>query len=640
MKDHDDLELKKSVDNYDASTIQVLKGLEAVRKRPAMYIGDVGIRGLHHLIFEVVDNSVDEALAGVCDYIKVTIDKETVTVEDNGRGIPTDMHPTQKKSALEVVMTTLHAGGKFDDKAYRISGGLHGVGVSAVNALCESLQVEVYRDDKIFFQEYHKGEPKAAVKMIGKTKKNGTKVVFVPDQEIFRKIEFSKDFVCQRLRELAFLNKGLKIDFEDLVSGSKERFFSQGGVVDLIKYLDSGRNRLHKPVYFMETVSNIQIEVALEYNDSYLENIFTYANTINTHEGGSHLVGFKSALTRVMNEYARKHNLLKEGIALTGEDTREGLTAVVSIKIREPQFEGQTKTKLGNPEAKGVVESLVNERLSTFLEENPRYSSVILGKVIAAAKSREAARKARELTRRKSLLDSDSLPGKLADCSSDDPEVSEIFVVEGDSAGGSAKQGRDRMYQAILPLRGKILNVEKSGLNKILSNEEIRTIISAIGCGIGEDEFNIDKLRYKKIVIMTDADVDGAHIRTLLLTFFFRFMRDLIDAGVIYIAQPPLYRMRHDKKEDYLYSDDDLQKYLKKNSSDKFDIQRYKGLGEMNPQQLWQTTMDPEKRILKKVTMEDAAEADRLFSILMGDEVEPRRKFIEENARYVENLDV
>jgi DNA gyrase subunit B len=537
-------------------------------------------------------------------------------------------------------MTTLHAGGKFDDKAYRISGGLHGVGVSAVNALCDSLQVEVYRDGKVFFQEYHKGDPKAAVKMTGKTSKNGTKVIFVPDQEIFRKIEFSKDFVCQRLRELSFLNKGLKIDFEDLTSGAKERFFSQGGVVDLIKYLDSGRTRLHKPVYFMETASDIQIEVAMEYNDSYLENIFTYANTINTHEGGSHLVGFKSALTRVMNEYARKHNLLKEGIALTGEDTREGLTAVVSIKIREPQFEGQTKTKLGNPEAKGVVESLVNERLSTFLEENPRYSSVILGKVIAAAKSREAARKARELTRRKSLLDNDSLPGKLADCSSDDPEVSEIFVVEGDSAGGSAKQGRDRTYQAILPLRGKILNVEKSGLNKILSNEEIRTIISAIGCGIGEEEFNIAKLRYKKIVIMTDADVDGAHIRTLLLTFFFRFMRDLIDAGVIYIAQPPLYRLRHDKKEDYLYSDEDLQKYLKKNSGEKYDIQRYKGLGEMNPQQLWQTTMDPEQRLLKKVAMEDAAEADRLFSILMGDEVEPRRKFIEENARYVENLDV
>jgi DNA gyrase subunit B len=640
MKEHDEPELKKSVDRYDASKIQVLKGLEAVRKRPAMYIGDIGIRGLHHLIFEVVDNSVDEALAGVCDYIRVSIDKNTVTVEDNGRGIPTDMHPTQKKSALEVVMTMLHAGGKFDDKAYRISGGLHGVGVSAVNALCESLQVEVYRDGKIFFQEYRQGEPVAPVKSIGKIKKNGTKIVFTPDKKIFPKIEFSKDFVCQRLRELAFLNKGLKIDFEDVASGAKDKFFSQGGVVDLIKYLDSGRNRLHKPVYFMETVSNIQIEVALEYNDSYLENIFTYANTINTHEGGSHLVGFKSALTRVMNEYARKHNLLKEGIALTGEDTREGLTAVVSIKIREPQFEGQTKTKLGNPEAKGVVESLVNERLSSFLEENPRYSSVILGKVIAAAKSREAARKARELTRRKSLLDSDSLPGKLADCSSDDPEVSEIFVVEGDSAGGSAKQGRDRTYQAILPLRGKILNVEKSGLNKILSNEEIRTIISAIGCGIGDDEFNIAKLRYKKIVIMTDADVDGAHIRTLLLTFFFRFMRDLIDAGVIYIAQPPLYRLRHDKKEEYLYSDEDLQKFLKKNAGDKYDIQRYKGLGEMNPQQLWLTTMDPEKRLLKKVTMEDAAEADRLFSILMGDEVEPRRKFIEENARYVENLDV
>jgi DNA gyrase subunit B len=640
MKELDEGELQKSIDRYDASKIQVLKGLEAVRKRPAMYIGDVSIRGLHHLIFEVVDNSVDEALAGVCDYIKVTIEKNTVTVEDNGRGIPTDLHPTQKKSALEVVMTTLHAGGKFDDKAYRISGGLHGVGVSAVNALCESLQVEVYRDGKIFFQEYRKGEPTEPVKVIGKAKKNGTKVTFIPDKEIFKKVEFSKDFVCQRLRELAFLNRGLKIDFEDLATDAKERFFSQGGLVDMIKYLDSGRNRLHTPIYFVDTLNNIQIEVGMEYNDSYLENIFTYANTINTHEGGAHLVGFKSALTRVMNEYARKHNLLKEGIALTGEDTREGLTAVVSIKIREPQFEGQTKTKLGNPEAKGAVESLVNERLSTFLEENPRYSSVILGKVIAAAKSREAARKARELTRRKSLLDSDSLPGKLADCSSDDPEVSEIFVVEGDSAGGSAKQGRDRTYQAILPLRGKILNVEKSGLNKILSNEEIRTIISAIGCGIGENEFDITKLRYKKIVIMTDADVDGAHIRTLLLTFFFRFMRDLIDAGVIYIAQPPLYRLHHDKKEDYLYSDEELQKFLKKNSDDKYDIQRYKGLGEMNPQQLWQTTMDPEKRILKKVTMEDAAEADRLFSILMGDEVEPRRKFIEENARYVENLDV
>ncbi len=640
MKEKNDGDLKKSIDTYDASKIQVLKGLEAVRKRPAMYIGDTGIRGLHHLIFEVVDNSIDEALAGVCDYIKVTVDKTVVTVEDNGRGIPTDMHPTQKKSALEVVMTVLHAGGKFDDKAYAISGGLHGVGVSAVNALCEHLEVEVYRDGKIFYQEYFKGEPKAPVKTTGKVKKNGTKITFLADKEIFKKIEFSKDFICQRLRELAFLNNGLKIDFEDTVTGTKERFFSQGGVVDMIKYLDSGRNRLHKPIHFQETSGGIQIEVGMEYNDSYLENIFTYANTINTHEGGTHLVGFKSALTRVMNDYTRKHNLLKEGISLTGEDTREGLTAVVSVKIREPQFEGQTKTKLGNPEAKGAVESLVNERLSALLEENPRYASVILGKIIAAAKSREAARKARELTRRKSLLDNDTLPGKLADCSSDDPGVSEIFVVEGDSAGGSAKQGRDRTYQAILPLRGKILNVEKSNLNKILSNEEIRTLISAIGCGIGESEFDITKLRYRKIVIMTDADVDGAHIRTLLLTFFFRFMKDLIEDGVIYIAQPPLYRIKHDKREDYLYSDEELQKFFKKNPGDKHDIQRYKGLGEMNPQQLWQTTMDPERRILKKVAMEDAAEADRLFSILMGDEVEPRRKFIEENARYVENLDI
>jgi len=631
---------EKVKDRYDASKIQVLKGLEAVRRRPAMYIGDVGFRGLHHLIFEVVDNSVDEALAGHCDYIKVMIDRDVVTVEDNGRGIPTDMHPTQKKSALEVVLTMLHAGGKFDDKAYRISGGLHGVGVSAVNALCEWLKVEVYREGKVFFQSYHKGDPDAAVKVTGKAKKTGTTVIFKPDQEIFNKIEYSKDIISQRLRELTFLNKGLKIDFEDVESKTKERFFSTGGVIDLVKYLDSGRNRLHKPIYFHQKQNGIEVEVALEYNDSYLENIFTFANTINTHEGGSHLVGFKSALTRVLNEYGRKHNQLKEDLSLTGEDTREGLTAVVSIKIREPQFEGQTKTRLGNPEAKGAVESLVNENLSAFLEENPRYASVIVQKVLAAAKSREAARKARELTRRKSLIDNESLPGKLADCSSSNPDESEIFVVEGDSAGGSAKQGRDRAFQAILPLRGKILNVEKSGLNKILGNEEIRTLISAIGCGIGEDEFDITRIRYKKVVIMTDADVDGAHIRTLLLTFFFRFMKELIEAGIIYIAQPPLYRLKHDRKEDYFYADDDLQKFLKKHASEKHEIQRYKGLGEMNPQQLWQTTMDPEKRILKKVTMEDAAQADRLFSILMGDEVEPRRKFIEENARYVVNLDV
>jgi len=633
-------EKNKHSREYDASKIQVLKGLEAVRRRPAMYIGDVGLRGLHHLIFEVVDNGIDEALAGFCDQIKVLIDNDVVEVEDNGRGIPTDMHPTQKKSALEVVMTMLHAGGKFDDKVYRISGGLHGVGVSAVNALCEFLEVEVYRNGMVFYQSYNYGEPKAAVKKRGKTKKTGTRIRFQPDKEIFKKVEFKKAIVGQRLRELAFLNKGLKIDFEDKETNTKERYLSHGGVLDLVKYLDSGRTRLHKPVYFAETKDDIEIEVALEYNDSYLENIFTFANTINTHEGGTHLIGFKSALTRTLNDYARRHNQLKDSLSLAGEDTREGLTAVVSIKIKNPQFEGQTKTKLGNAEAKGAVESLVNEKLSSFLEETPRIANVVMSKVVSAARSREAARKARELTRRKSLIDSESLPGKLADCSSGNPDECEIFVVEGDSAGGSAKQGRDRRFQAILPLRGKILNVEKSGLNKILSNNEIRTLISAIGCGIGEDDFDISKVRYKKVVIMTDADVDGAHIRTLLLTFFFRFMKDLIDGGIIYIAQPPLYHLRYDKTSEYLYSDEELQRFLKKYGEKKCDIQRYKGLGEMNPEQLWQTTMDPEKRILKKVTMEDAAEADRLFSILMGGEVEPRRKFIEENARYVENLDV
>ena len=625
---------------YDASQIQVLKGLEAVRRRPAMYIGDVSIRGLHHLVFEVVDNGIDEALAGDCDHIKVKIEDGVVEIEDNGRGIPTDRHPVQKKSALEVVMTMLHAGGKFDDKVYKISGGLHGVGVSAVNALCESLEVEVYRDGKIYFQGYKYGEPKAPVKTRGRTKKTGTKIRFKPDNKIFKKIEFKKEIITQRLRELAFLNKGLKIDFEDKKSNIKERYLSRGGVLDLVKYLDSGRTRLHKPVYFAETKDDIEIEVALEFNDSYLENIFTFANTINTHEGGTHLIGFKSALTRTLNDYARRHNQLKDTMSLAGEDTREGLTAVVSIKIKNPQFEGQTKTKLGNAEAKGAVESLVNERLSSFLEETPRVANIVMGKVVAAARSREAARKARELTRRKSLIDSESLPGKLADCSSGNPDECEIFVVEGDSAGGSAKQGRDRRFQAILPLRGKILNVEKSGLNKILSNNEIRTLISAIGCGIGDDGFDISKVRYKKVVIMTDADVDGAHIRTLLLTFFFRFMKDLIEGGIIYIAQPPLYRVRYDKTNQYMYSDEDLQRFLKKHAKKKYDIQRYKGLGEMNPEQLWYTTMDPEKRILKKVMMEDAAEADRLFSILMGGEVEPRRKFIEENARYVENLDV
>lgn len=639
-KTKENLKIVNPSKKYDASKIQVLKGLEAVRRRPAMYIGDVSLRGLHHLIFEVVDNGIDEALAGNCDQIKITLDNDIVSVEDNGSGIPVDIHPTQKKSGLEVIMTMLHAGAKFDDKIYSISGGLHGVGVSVVNALSELLKAEVYRDGKIWFQSYKRGKPDADIKAIGKTTKTGTKITFKPDTKVFKKIEFNKEIISNRLKELSFLNKGLKIDFEDTKTKTKERYLSQGGVVDLVKYLDSGRTRLHKPIYFSQTQNGIEIEVALEYNDSYTVNIFTFANTINTHEGGTHLIGFKSALTRTLNDYARRHNQLKNNLSLSGEDTREGLTAVVSIKIKNPQFEGQTKTRLGNLEAKGAVESLVNEKLSAFLEENPRYSNIIMNKVLVAAKSRLAAKKARELTRRKSLLDSFTLPGKLADCSSTNPDECEVFIVEGDSAGGSAKQGRDRRFQAILPLRGKILNVEKSGLNKILSNTEIRTLISAIGCGIGEDDFNVSKIRYKKVIIMTDADVDGAHIRTLLLTFFFRFMKDLIDAGIIYIAQPPLYRVKYDKKEIYFYSDEDLQQFLKSKAGKKYDIQRYKGLGEMNPPQLWQTTMDPEKRMLKKVTMEDAVEADRLFSILMGGEVGPRRKFIEENARYVVNLDV
>jgi DNA gyrase subunit B len=636
----ENLKIVNPSEKYDASKIQVLKGLEAVRKRPAMYIGDISLRGLHHLIFEVVDNSIDEALAGNCDQIKITLDNDIVSIEDNGSGIPVDIHPTQKKSGLEVIMTMLHAGAKFDDKIYSISGGLHGVGVSVVNALSEFLKAEVYRDGKIWFQSYKRGKPDADIKAIGKTKKTGTKITFKPDMKVFKKIEFNKEIISHRLKELSFLNKGLKLDFEDTKTKTKERYLSHEGIVDLVKYLDSGRTRLHKPIYFNQMQNGIDIEVALEYNDSYTVNIFTFANTINTHEGGTHLIGFKSALTRTLNDYARRHNQLKDNLSLSGEDTREGLTAVVSIKIKNPQFEGQTKTKLGNLEAKGAVESLVNEKLSAFLEENPRYTNIIINKVLVAAKSRLAAKKARELTRRKSLLDSATLPGKLADCSSTNPDECEVFIVEGDSAGGSAKQGRDRRFQAILPLRGKIINVEKSGLNKILSNTEIRTLISAIGCGIGEDDFNASKVRYKKIVIMTDADVDGAHIRTLLLTFFFRFMKDLIDAGIIYIAQPPLYRVRYDKKETYFYSDENLQQFLKSKAGKKYDIQRYKGLGEMNPPQLWQTTMDPEKRMLKKVTMEDAVEADRLFSILMGGEVGPRRKFIEENARYVVNLDV
>jgi DNA gyrase subunit B len=628
-------------ETYDADKIHVLKGLEAVRRRPAMYIGDVGVRGLHHLIYEVVDNSVDEALAGFCDQIVVTILKDDlVSVEDNGRGIPVDMHATEKKPAVEVVLTMLHAGAKFEDKVYRISGGLHGVGVSVVNALSEYMEVDVHRDGKIYHQRYERGETVSKLTTKGKSKKTGTTITFKPDKKIFKKVEFKLENVSNRLRELAYLNRNLKIDLIDERSGKKETYQYPGGILDFLGYLDKGRNRLHKPIFIEDKRNGVEVEVALQYNDSFLENIFSFVNTINTHEGGTHLSGFKAALTRTINDYAKKAQSIKDNYELMGDDSREGLTAIVSIKIKDPQFEGQTKTKLGNSEAKGIVESIVSEKLNAYLEENPSVANKIVAKVVAAAKSREAAKKARELARRRSLLESDTLPGKLADCSSEDPSECELYIVEGDSAGGSAKQGRDRRFQAILPLRGKILNVEKSSLNKILANVEIRTIISSIGAGISEDDFNPEKARYRKIIIMSDADVDGSHIRTLLLTFFYRFMQPLIEAGYICIAQPPLYKVKAGKTEAYLYSDEELEKILKKHKSDKVDVQRYKGLGEMNPEQLWETTMNPEKRILKRVTLEDAAEADRLFSILMGDAVEPRREFIESNAKYVENLDI
>ena len=626
---------------YDAKKIHILKGLEAVRRRPAMYIGDVSTRGLHHLLSEVVDNSVDEALAGFCTEISVVLHKDnSVSVEDNGRGIPVDLHPTEKKPALEVVMTMLHTGAKFEGKVYTISGGLHGVGVSVVNALSEYLEAYVYRDGKIYYQRYERGETKTPLLIKGNTTKVGTKIVFRPDKKIFKKIEMDYDLVAMRLRELAYLVPTLKISLKDERSNREEKFHFPGGLLDFLKFLDEGRQRLHKPFYGKAAKDQMEVEIAFQYNDSYLENIFSFANTINTHEGGTHLSGFKAGLTRTLSEYARKENLLKDDLEIIGEDTREGLTAIVSLKIPEPQFEGQTKTKLGNSEAKSFVESVFSERLSSFLEENPRIANIIIGKVIQAAKSREAAKRARELARRRSLLESDTLPGKLADCATDNPDEAELYIVEGESAGGSTKQGRDRRFQAVLPLRGKILNVEKSGLNKTLANEEIRTIVSAIGSGIGEEEFNPEKVRYKKIIIMADADVDGSHIKTLLLTFFFRFMRPLIEAGYIYIAMPPLYRVKVGKEEHYFYSEEEKERFLKKLKGDKVEIQRYKGLGEMNPLQLWETTMNPEKRILKKVTLEDAAEADRIFSLLMGERVEARREFIEKNAKYVENLDI
>jgi len=631
-----------SAETYTADTITVLEGLEAVRRRPAMYIGSTGPRGLHHLVYEVVDNSIDEAMAGHCDNIEVVIHSDNrVSVEDNGRGIPIDIHPQLKISALEVVMTKLHAGGKFDHQAYKVSGGLHGVGVSCVNALSEQLEVEVYRGGKIYSQLYARGAPKNQVKEIGTCKKRGTKVTFLADKEIFKNIDYSVETLSTRLRELAFLNSGLKITIKDERTGTEEEYFQKGGIDDFVKYLNEGLQVLYNKVIHVEGASeNVVVEASIQYNLGYDDNVFSFANNINTHEGGTHLVGFRKALSGTINRYARKNNLFKkDNAALQGEDIREGLTAVISVKVPDPQFEGQTKTKLGNGEVAGIVESVINDGLNTFLEENPSIGKRIVEKGISASTARDAARKAKELVRRKSALESGGLPGKLADCSAKDPSLCELYIVEGDSAGGSAKQGRDRRFQAILPLRGKILNVEKARIDKMLSNEEIRTLITAIGTGIGEDDFDISRLRYHKIVIMTDADVDGAHIRTLLMTFFYRQMKALIEEGHLYIAQPPLYRIAKGKEEYYVFSEDEKDAKVK-HFGQSAKVTRYKGLGEMNPEQLWKTTMDPSQRIMLKVNIDSDIEAHKMFVKLMGEEVEPRREFIERHARDVKNLDI
>jgi len=633
---------KNAANIYDESQIQVLEGIEAVRKRPGMYIGSTGPRGLHHLVYEVVDNSIDEALAGYCDKIHVTVHRDnSITVTDNGRGIPVGIHPKVGKPAVEVALTMLHAGGKFDGKSYKVSGGLHGVGVSVVNALSEHLEVEIQRAGKVYRQRYERGKAVSPLTEEGDTKKTGTRITFKPDYQVFEDITYDFDTLEYRLRELAFLNKGITIVLKDERDGRHSTMHYEGGLVEFVKYLNRNREVLHKnPLYFEGYRDQCVVEVAMQYNDGYVENIFSFANNINTHEGGTHLSGLKAALTRVINDYGRKYNFLKENDKnLSGEDVREGLTAVISVKLTDPQYEGQTKTKLGNSEIKGIVESIAADAISSYLEENPSTARVIMEKTIMAARAREAARKARELTRRKNVLENTSLPGKLADCSERDPALCEIYLVEGDSAGGSAKQGRDRRYQAILPLRGKILNVEKARLDKILGYEEIKAMITALGSGI-DDEFELEKLRYGKIIIMTDADVDGAHIRTLLLTFFFRYMRELIDAGHLYIAQPPLYRVRDGKQDIYVYSDKQLNKVLETMDRDKVSLQRYKGLGEMNPEQLWETTMNPKTRTLLQVSVEDAIAADQIFTTLMGTRVEPRREFIEQNARYVTNLDV
>jgi len=654
--------MNENKSNYSAESIKVLEGLEAVRKRPAMYIGDVGKRGLHHLVYEVVDNSIDEALAGHCSRITVYFNKDgSVTVEDNGRGIPVDMHKDEKKPAVEVVMTVLHAGGKFDKDTYKVSGGLHGVGVSVVNALSDWLWVEVKRDGKIYKQDYKIGVTQNKLKEIGKTKKSGTKVCFLPDSSVFNTTLFEYDIIAERLRELAYLNQGIEINLKDLreEEGQNDSFRFRGGLSDFVKYLDEKNNPLHnKVITVTREDGEIPVDVALRYGNTYNDNILTFVNNINTIEGGTHLSGFRSALTRAMNNHASKNNLIKtkktEKLSLTGEDFREGLTAIISVKVPEPQFEGQTKTKLGNGEVKGLVDKIVYEGILDFLEENPSIGRKVIEKALLAARSRSAAKKARELIRRKSALGSSSLPGKLADCSNKDPVFCELYLVEGDSAGGSAKQGRDRKNQAILPLRGKVINSEKARVDKLLSNNEIQSIITALGTGFGggDDEtgeksagdFNIEKIRYHKIIIMTDADVDGSHIRTLLLTFFYRKMRQLIDGGYLYLAMPPLYRLHQGKKAYYAYDDNErdliMERMKKDNKTTKIGLQRYKGLGEMNPEQLWDTTMDPEKRTLLQVTVESAEAAAVTFQNLMGSDVEARRSFIEKNAKFVANLDI
>ena len=626
------------MEDYKAINIQVLKGLEAVRKRPSMYIGDTGVRGLHHLVYEVIDNSIDEALAGFCDDIQVIIHEDnSITVKDNGRGIPVDIHPEEKRPAVEVVLTILHAGGKFDKSSYKVSGGLHGVGVSCVNALSKKLIVIIQKDGKKYIQEYQKGIPVTELKILGETSERGTEIHFYPDEEIFNETQvYQYEILARRIRELAFLNKGIKINLKDERDGKEELFKFNGGILEFVTYLNKNKEILHEPIYLEKEEDKIIVEIALQYNDSFNENTFSYVNNINTIEGGTHLVGFYNGLTKVINDYIEKN--FKNEEKLTSNDIKEGLTAIISTKVPNPQFEGQTKTKLGNSEVRTIVYKITFEALSTYLEENPTIAKKILEKAMLAAKAREAARKAKDLARRKGALSSSSLPGKLADCQERDPAKCELFLVEGDSAGGSAKSGRTRTTQAILPLRGKILNVEKARIDKIFANNEITTLISAIGAGIG-DEFDITKLRYNRIIIMTDADIDGSHISCLLLTFFYRFMKPLVEQGHIYIAMPPLYKVSKGKEKIYLMNDQELNETIQKLGKD-INIQRYKGLGEMNPDQLWETTLDPESRHMKQVIVEDAVAADAMFTVLMGDQVDPRREFIFANSSLVKNLDI